>query len=174
MTTRINLKALASLPRPLEQYDSPDLYHNAVEGKAGPVVSGARHHGTTKGVVCESVYRLRKHAFDENTALTDIKALSAPDMQGRAPGTPGHVKAQQYIVQAMKQRCNLTPVPRYVPKDSKQAPAPAGSASSGGAAAAAPAVAAVAAAAGDEYKHPFDDKHVNLLGYHKGTSDSKV
>ncbi|MCX2181322.1 M28 family metallopeptidase [Streptomyces sp. SKN60] len=48
-------------------------------------------------------------AFDADRALTTLRALCTPDMQGRAPGTPGHDLARRLLVAELTSY-GLTPV----------------------------------------------------------------
>lgn len=45
----------------------------------------------------------RSNLIDASQLLLDLKTLSADDMQGRKPGTPGNLKARAYILDRFKQ-----------------------------------------------------------------------
>ncbi|MFA1772683.1 M20/M25/M40 family metallo-hydrolase [Rufibacter glacialis] len=54
-----------------------------------------------------------QEVYQSNQVLKDVEILAADSMGGRLPNTPGHAKAQQYLVQRF-QRIGLTPIgPEY-------------------------------------------------------------
>ena len=54
-------------------------------------------------VTCAVPVRVQTPAIDSAQLLRDLETLSADDMEGRLPGTPGAAKARAYIVRRFKE-----------------------------------------------------------------------
>jgi Zn-dependent M28 family amino/carboxypeptidase len=54
-------------------------------------------------VTCAVPVRVQTPAIDSAQLLKDLETLSADDMEGRLPGTPGAAKARAYIVRRFKE-----------------------------------------------------------------------